>query len=125
MTTPTIEPVYHAYVGTTEAGNYALHEHAGNGQWGPKPDAVTLTQDGMAFEIAKRMRKKGFKQASITGCIPSNCWQKYMPNAQRGQAIFEYALILFLIAAVVFLALWMLGPQIGAFFEHITAGIGV
>lgn len=81
MSTSTVEPepVYHAYVGTTESGYYALHEHSGNNQWGPKPDAVTITQDGMAFEIAKRMRSKGYKVASITGCISSNCWQKYLP----------------------------------------------
>ena len=116
-----IEPVYHAYVGTTEAGNYALHEHSGNNQWGSTPDAVCITQDGMAFEIAKRMRKQGYKQASITGCIPSNLWQKYLPGAQRGQGMVEYALILALVVAIVVMVYVWFGPLFGTLLQGIVS----
>ena len=46
----------------------------------------------------------------------------YLPR-EEGQGLVEYALILVLIAIVVIVVLGLLGDQISAIFEEITAGL--
>lgn len=45
-------------------------------------------------------------------------------NREEGQGLVEYALVLVLVAVVIIAILTLLGPQIGAVFSQITAGLG-
>jgi pilus assembly protein Flp/PilA len=45
-------------------------------------------------------------------------------KSEKGQDLAEYALLLALIAIVVIAALLLLGPQIAAIFNQITAALG-
>ena len=44
-------------------------------------------------------------------------------EAEEGQGLVEYALILFLVAIVVIAILILLGPQIGSVFSAVTKGL--
>ena len=52
-----------------------------------------------------------------------NQGQMAVKHLVEGQGLVEYALILFLIAVVVIAILIVLGPQIGAVFSQVTAGL--
>ncbi|MCC6607347.1 MAG: pilus assembly protein [Anaerolineae bacterium] len=43
-------------------------------------------------------------------------------EAQRGQGLIEYALVLVLVAVVVIVVISLLGPQIGNMYSRITHG---
>lgn len=43
-------------------------------------------------------------------------------EAQRGQGLIEYALVLVLVAVVVIVVISLLGPQIGNMYSRITDG---
>lgn len=45
-------------------------------------------------------------------------------NAEEGQGLVEYALILVLVAIVVIAILALLGPQIANIFSRVTDGLG-
>jgi pilus assembly protein Flp/PilA len=47
----------------------------------------------------------------------------YWPQAEKGQGLVEYALILVLIAIVVIAVLALMGPQIANIFSRITEGL--
>jgi pilus assembly protein Flp/PilA len=52
-------------------------------------------------------------------------WLKYSllgDEAETGQGLMEYALVLFFIAVVVIAVLIILGPQIGSMFSAVTKG---
>jgi len=50
-------------------------------------------------------------------------WQPISPEAEEGQGLVEYALVLLLVAIVVISILVLLGPQIGSMFSAVSKGI--
>ena len=45
-------------------------------------------------------------------------------NDPKGQGLVEYALIIMLVAAVVIVVMWLLGPAIGSAYSNIINNIG-
>ena len=51
-----------------------------------------------------------------------NC--RRVMRVRKGQGLIEYALILFFVAIVVFVALSLIGPQVGSIFSSVYQGFG-
>jgi len=67
------------------------------------------------WQIFKRPSRKATRRLVF--------WQPISPEAEEGQGLVEYALVLLLVAIVVISILVLLGPQIGSMYSAVSKGI--